>query len=217
MLYRIRHSNVHLFTFYLRSSSLINLLPDIVSIGSNATDRGAGSAATMMLLQSCFVCPAVAVVLLGRPTNGFICKLGQPQVVNHNANCNSGDDINLYPTSFEGADVTSLSARRDKRTSLFLQLDDEGETTESPVQVLFDTIKSDPTKSIYFSILMTLCGAALGPFLDSYHSLFGVLSYDTPLVFPILGSIGEGPALLTCVTTFWVPPLFGLAGFLIGW
>ncbi|KAL7524279.1 hypothetical protein ACHAXR_000506, partial [Thalassiosira sp. AJA248-18] len=64
---------------------------------------------------------------------------------------------------------------------------------------------------------MTICGAALGPFLDSYHSLFGVLSYDTPLITPILGSVGDGPDLLTCVTTYWVPPLFGLAGFLIGW
>ncbi|KAL3801010.1 hypothetical protein HJC23_002303 [Cyclotella cryptica] len=80
---------------------------------------------------------------------------------------------------------------------------------ESPINILFDTAKVNPTKSISFSLLMTLCGATLGPFLDSYHSLFGVLTYDTPLVFPLLGTI--------CVTTYWVPPLFGLAGFLIGW
>ena len=175
----------------------------------------------MMLLQSCFVCTAAAVLLLGRPTNSFTCKLGQPQVVNHYAkchtNCNSGDGNNLYPTPFHDAGVMSLRTRRDKITRLFLQLNDDGDATESPIQILFKTIKSNPNKSIYFSALMIVCGAALGPFLDSYHSLFGVLSYDTPLVFPILGSIGEGPALLTCVTTFWVPPLFGLAGFLIGW
>ena len=40
---------------------------------------------------------------------------------------------------------------------------------------------------------------------------------EGPLVFPILPGFGNGPELLTCVTTYWVPPLFGLAGFLIGW
>ena len=88
----------------------------------------------------------------------------------------------------------------------------------SPIQTVFDTIKSKTTKSTQFSILMTICGASLGPFLDSYHSLFGVLTYDTPLGFPLLGSVdGITPDLLTCVTTYWVPPLFGLAGFIIGW
>ena len=83
-------------------------------------------------------------------------------------------------------------------------------TAESPIQILIDKFTSNPRRAISFSALMTLCGAALGPFLDSYHSLFGVLTYDTPLIFPITD-------LLTCVTTYWVPPLFGLAGFLIGW
>lgn len=87
----------------------------------------------------------------------------------------------------------------------------ENDGDGSILQTVTDTVKSNPARSIYFSILMTLCGAALGPFLDSYHSLFGVLSYDTPLVFPLFG--GQ----LTCVTTYWVPFLFGLAGFLIGW
>jgi hypothetical protein len=91
------------------------------------------------------------------------------------------------------------------------------ELSRSPIQSIIDTMQSNPSKSIYFSLSMTLCGAVLGPFLDSYHSLFGVLMYDTPLVFPILGHIGGGTELLTCVTTYWVPPLFGAAGFLIGW
>lgn len=60
---------------------------------------------------------------------------------------------------------------------------------------------------------MTLAGAALGPFLDSYHSGFGVLQYDQPLTAALWGSV-EHPAL---ITTVWVPELFGLAGFLIGW
>lgn len=78
-----------------------------------------------------------------------------------------------------------------------------------------DAIKSNPAKAACFSSLMALCGATLGPFLDSYHSLFGVLSYETPLTFPLV-TVGDSE-LLTCVTTYWVPPLFGLAGFLIGW
>lgn len=95
--------------------------------------------------------------------------------------------------------------------------DSHCESSRSLIQSIIDTIQSNPSRSIYFSLSMTLCGAALGPFLDSYHSLFGVLTYDTPLTFPILGNIGGGTELLTCVTTYWVPPLFGAAGFLIGW
>jgi hypothetical protein len=60
---------------------------------------------------------------------------------------------------------------------------------------------------------MTLAGAALGPFLDSFHSAFGVLQYDQPLTAALWGS-AEHPAL---ITTLWVPELFGLAGLLIGW
>jgi hypothetical protein len=60
---------------------------------------------------------------------------------------------------------------------------------------------------------MALAGAALGPFLDSFHSAFGVLQYDQPLTAALWGSV-EHPAL---ITTLWVPELFGLAGFLIGW
>ena len=62
----------------------------------------------------------------------------------------------------------------------------DGTIDSSPIQILIDTVSSNPKRTIYFSSLMTLCGAALGPFLDSYHSLYGVLEYDTPLIFPIL-------------------------------
>jgi len=86
-----------------------------------------------------------------------------------------------------------------------------------PLERIVAQVSGDPKKTMTFSLLMALCGALLGPFLDSYHSLFGVLTYNTPLVFPILGSLGKGPDFLTCVTSLWVPPLFGLAGFLIGW
>jgi len=60
---------------------------------------------------------------------------------------------------------------------------------------------------------MILCGAALGPFLDSYHSAFGVLRYDSPIYVQLWGS-ELNPAL---ITAWWVPELFGLAGFIIGW
>jgi hypothetical protein len=60
---------------------------------------------------------------------------------------------------------------------------------------------------------MVVCGALLGPFLDSYHSAYGVLQYDNPIYVPLWGSELK-PAL---ITSWWVPELFGLAGFIIGW
>jgi len=71
-------------------------------------------------------------------------------------------------------------------------------------------------KKLPFSALMALSGALLGPFLDSYHSAFGVLRYDNEISFilPFLGGTDTQPAL---TTTWWVPELFGLAGFIIGW
>jgi len=74
-------------------------------------------------------------------------------------------------------------------------------------------ITEDPKRSVIFSLLMTLCGASLGPFLDSYHSAFGVLAYNEPIRYTLWGSEAY-PAL---TTAWWVPELFGLAGFLIGW
>lgn len=52
-------------------------------------------------------------------------------------------------------------------------------------------------------------GALLGPWLDNYHSVFGVLQYAHPVTFGI-----DGETILT--TGSWVPPLFGLAGIIIG-
>jgi hypothetical protein len=75
------------------------------------------------------------------------------------------------------------------------------------------TITENPTRSLSFSFLMALCGAALGPFLDSYHSAFGVLKYDEP-ISAVLWGTDASPAL---TTVWWVPELFGLAGFMIGW
>jgi hypothetical protein len=74
-------------------------------------------------------------------------------------------------------------------------------------------ISSNPQRTVLFSAIMALCGAALGPFLDSYHSAFGVLQYDEPIQIALWGS-EEHPAL---ITAWWVPVLFGVAGWLIGW
>jgi hypothetical protein len=77
-------------------------------------------------------------------------------------------------------------------------------------------VTSNPTKTLAFTALITLCGAALGPSLDSYHSAFGVLHYDSEITFalPFLGGTPDKPAL---TTAWWVPELFGLAGIIIGW
>eukprot|EP00593_Proboscia_inermis_P012079 CAMPEP_0171306008 /NCGR_PEP_ID=MMETSP0816-20121228/15920_1 /TAXON_ID=420281 /ORGANISM="Proboscia inermis, Strain CCAP1064/1" /LENGTH=92 /DNA_ID=CAMNT_0011787269 /DNA_START=228 /DNA_END=504 /DNA_ORIENTATION=- len=64
---------------------------------------------------------------------------------------------------------------------------------------------------------MSIAGATLGPFLDSYHSSFGVLRYDSPIVVTTLSLLGGSPVHPALTTAWWVPPLFGLAGFLIGW
>jgi len=102
-----------------------------------------------------------------------------------------------------------------KRLVAFSSSSDSNDLFESPsIKRMQDTIMNDTSKSTSFSLLMALCGAMLGPFLDSYHSLFGVLKYNHPLSLQLWSSSSEYPAL---VTTVWVPILFGLAGFIIGW
>jgi len=72
----------------------------------------------------------------------------------------------------------------------------------------------DSAPVVPFSALMALSGAALGPFLDSYHSAFGVLEYDAPVTAALWSRPEQAPAL---ITSWWVPSLFGLAGLIIGW
>ena len=96
-------------------------------------------------------------------------------------------------------------------------------TTTTKYNKVVSTITSNPTRSLLFSISMSLSGAILGPFLDSYHSLYNVLQYDQPLTFSIFSkttpqtNVAGGLVQLLLVTTYWVPPLFAIAGFLIGW
>lgn len=77
----------------------------------------------------------------------------------------------------------------------------------------FDRITRNPAQSVLFSLSQSTAGAILGPLLDSYHSAFGVLQYDEPFSAQLWSS-STIPAL---TTTWWVPPLFALAGFIIGW
>ena len=75
-------------------------------------------------------------------------------------------------------------------------------------------VTSNPQRSVLFSLGMTLAGATLGPFLDTYHSALGVLHYNHPITATLWSSSLEHPAL---ITAWWVPELFGVAGFVIGW
>jgi hypothetical protein len=68
--------------------------------------------------------------------------------------------------------------------------------------------------ALAFSFAMAFCGGCLGPFLDHFHSEFGVLSYETPIKLSLWSEDLHRPAL---ITAWWVPELFGLAGFIIGW
>jgi len=96
--------------------------------------------------------------------------------------------------------------------------DKETETSESkdffPLSIAVDILRESPSRAILFSISSFLSGALLGPFLDSYHSSFDVLAYNNPIYLQLWGTDPSHPALTTAI---WVPPLFGIAGFLISW
>lgn len=66
--------------------------------------------------------------------------------------------------------------------------------------------------------LLSVCWAVCSAFGPQYallldHSAFGVLQYDEPITLALWGS-ETTPAL---TTAWWVPVLFGVAGWLIGW
>jgi hypothetical protein len=111
--------------------------------------------------------------------------------------------------------LTPCSSRRSsrRRTASALHSVKKSSNKDASARML-STITSSPARSAAFSALMTASGAALGPFLDSFHSAFGVLQYDAPITATLWGINAQHPAL---ITAWWVPELFGLAGFLIGW
>ena len=126
---------------------------------------------------------------------------------------------NLWGFNLNHPEANSARCTSEKRTEtkLYSSRDDKNNGKETSVSsqlpVALQRIKLEPVKCTLFSMAMASCGAALGPFLDSYHSAFGVLQYDTPIYFTLWGS-DDHPAL---TTAWWVPGLFGLAGFIIGW
>lgn len=114
---------------------------------------------------------------------------------------------------------TSLNSLDDYDDNRDQDAEDEVvEPTEIKNDTIFSTIQSaiasNTLQSTLFSLYMILAGALLGPFLDSYHSAFGVLQYNTPITVQLWSTNTMQPAL---ITSWWVPPLFGLAGLIIGW
>ena len=91
-----------------------------------------------------------------------------------------------------GSAVWLQNTASDHHTVLFSKSDDEA---------WFQPIVENPRRSFAFSVLMSGSGAVLGPFLDSYHSAFGVLEYDKPIKAVLWGS-EQFPAL---TTAWWVP------------
>lgn len=115
------------------------------------------------------------------------------------------------PPKVHCSTLSQKSIGKKLSTSLFQSDDDNQPITR--LDTFFSELSNDLGIVGSFSSLMVLCGAALGPFLDSYHSAFGVLQYNVPIEFQLWGT-PEKPAL---ITSWWVPELFGLAGFIIGW
>lgn len=93
-------------------------------------------------------------------------------------------------------------------TRLYVDKDSNDGTNPSPER--WAKTRSRPA---LFTLLISIAGAILGPFLDTYHSVFGVLLYEKPISLVLWGS-ADFPGL---VTAWWVPELFALAGFIIGW
>ena len=117
------------------------------------------------------------------------------------------------PTWFLNCRYNGRSTPRQPSLSLSLHAKIlKNDQDDNYYDVIASTITSSPTRSVAFSVLISLAGASLGPFLDSYHSAFGVLQYRQPITAALWGNM-EHPAL---ITAWWVPLLFGLAGFLIG-
>lgn len=108
----------------------------------------------------------------------------------------------------------SSSSSSTTATSLYSSLKNDQDDNDNTKSLISKLITNNPTRAINFSLLMILCGTLLGPFLDSFHSAFDVLEYDQPITFKLWGIDNQHPAL---ITSWWVPELFGLAGFIIGW
>ena len=162
-------------------------------------------------IRNSFAITAIILYRYTLATNAFfvVSKFGEPNSYNKKDRHPSNNRIGFFVSSID-------NTKRKPATRLYTQPsndDDEINPTREQQKSIQQLITEDPKRSIIFSIMMSLCGASLGPFLDSYHSAFGVLQYYKPIRWILWGS-SEYPAL---TTAWWVPELFGLAGFIIGW
>ena len=127
-------------------------------------------------------------------------------------------------TSAKGLPYGVATARGDVSESL----DDETRRTKARIQTL------ETTALAHEAISMWLGAAVLGPLLDHQHSRFDVLHYFQPVTLDLASGLvrsvaektaGAAPAALAFFfqretgvleTAWWVPPLFGGAGVVIG-
>ena len=58
----------------------------------------------------------------------------------------------------------------------------DDDDSPSFVERMINKVQENPSQSVSFSVVMTVAGAILGPFLDSYHSAFGALEYKFRVV-----------------------------------
>lgn len=125
----------------------------------------------------------------------------------------SSSTFTHFPSYYDASPV----ARRRRHPLRLPQLESSSRPNnnenDSFLERMVNKVKDNPSQSASFSFAMTAAGAMLGPFLDSYHSAFGVLEYKQPIGTVLWGS-SQYPAL---TTSWWVPELFGVAGFIIGW
>jgi hypothetical protein len=81
-------------------------------------------------------------------------------------------------------------ASRRQRISKLVRLQSQLDPPETgPGDSFPSLITSNISRAASFSLIMAFCGAALGPFLDSYHSAFGVLQYDQPITAALWGQM----------------------------
>lgn len=170
---------------------------------------------TRLIFTVVYLCPAintargatvtVAAFLPGGHTRNLIVNGNCPTCCSHARLRSTTHEIPFRPSSL-------LQSRRSD-TSL-LASRQPSPPPESWQTKVINTVTNDSKRSVLFSISSIMAGATLGPFLDTYHSNFGVLQYNSPFSLQLWSANQNIPAL---VTTWWVPYLFGLAGFIIGW
>jgi len=117
------------------------------------------------------------------------------------------------------ADAVADRVRYAPRASTQMRM--SGEAKVDRVSEGWDLLKAKSalsSGSVSILLFMFVCGALLGPWLDGFHGAFGVLKYKPPLALELpVGVFAAGDVSRGLLrTAAWVPPLFGVAGALIG-